>query len=115
MDYPIDRRHRNPVALPITLRDLAAPIFRQRRLASFVFIGILTGAALSALFVSRNYQAEMKILVNSDRADAVVSPNPTEAISAAPMPAVSEEDINSEVELLKSRDLVTSVVLKCGL
>ena len=115
MAYPTDRRRGNRAVLPITLRDLAAPIFRQRRLASFIFVGILAGAVVSALFVSRNYQAEMKILVNRDRSDPVISPNPTEANASAPMPAVSEEDINSEVELLKSRDLIESVVLKCGL
>ncbi|HEY6442161.1 MAG TPA: Wzz/FepE/Etk N-terminal domain-containing protein [Candidatus Acidoferrales bacterium] len=115
MAYPTDRRHGNSAVLPVTLRDLAAPIFRQRRLASFIFVGILAGAVVSALFVSRNYQAEMKILVNRDRTDPVVSPNPTETSASAPMPAVSEEDINSEVELLKSRDLIESVVLKCGL
>lgn len=115
MAYPTDRRHGNRAVLPITLRDLAAPVFRQRRLASFIFVGILAAAVVSALFVSRNYQAEMKILVNRERSDPVVSPNSTEANSSAPMAAVSEEDINSEVELLKSRDLIESVVLKCGL
>lgn len=115
MAYPTDRRHGNRAVLPITLRDLAAPVFRQRRLASFIFVGILAGAVVSALFVSRNYQAEMKILVNRERSDPVVSPNSTEANASAPMAAVSEEDINSEVELLKSRDLIESVVLKCGL
>lgn len=115
MDHPIDRRRGNRAVLPITLRDLVAPIFRQRRLASFIFIGILAGAVVSALFVSRNYQAEMKILVNRDRSDPVVSPNPTENNATAAIPAVSEQDINSEVELLKSRDLIESVVLKCGL
>ena len=115
MDHSIDQRRGNRAVLPITLRDLAAPIFRQRRLASFIFIGMLAGAVVSALFVSRNYQAEMKILVNRDRADPVVSPNPTEMNAAAPTPAVSEQDLNSEVELLKSRDLIESVVLTCGL
>jgi uncharacterized protein involved in exopolysaccharide biosynthesis len=105
----------NGVASPITLRDVAAPVFRQRRLASLIFIGILAGAAVSALFVSRKYEAEMKILVNRERADAVVTPNPNEANTLAAMPEVSEVDINSEVELLKSRDLLESVVLACGL
>jgi uncharacterized protein involved in exopolysaccharide biosynthesis len=115
MDHQTDQHRGNHAGLPITLRDLAAPVFRQRRLASFIFVGILAGAVVSALFIARNYQAEMKILVNRDRADPVVSPNPTSANAAAPIPAVSEEDINSEVELLKSRDLIESVVLRCGL
>lgn len=63
----------------------------------------------------RQYQAEMKILVNRDRVDSVVTPDPNAAVAVTPLPAVSEEDLNSEVELLKSRDLLEKVVLACGL
>jgi uncharacterized protein involved in exopolysaccharide biosynthesis len=96
-----------------TWRDMATPIFRQRRLASLIFLGVFCGAILTGLFVPRKYQAEMKILVNRDRADTVVTPDPS--VAAAPIPSVSEEDLNSEVELLTSRDLLEKVVLACGL
>jgi uncharacterized protein involved in exopolysaccharide biosynthesis len=101
--------------LPVTLRDLAAPVFRQRRLASLIFLGVFFGAVLSVLFLPRKFEAEMKILVNRDRVDTVVTPDPNAAEVVAPVPAVSEEDINSEVELLKSRDLLESVVAASGL
>lgn len=101
--------------LPLTLRDLAAPVFRQRRLALLIFLGVFFGAVLGGLFVPRKFEAEMKILVNRDRVDTVVTPNPNAAEVVAPVPAVSEEDINSEVELLKSRDLLESVVVASGL
>ncbi len=115
MDVPTYQANGNRAVLPVTLRDLVAPLFRQRRLASFIFAGILAGALLSALLLPRNYAAEMKILVNRDRVDPAVSPNPTQANAIAAMPAVSQEDINSEVELLKSRDLIENVVVQCGL
>jgi uncharacterized protein involved in exopolysaccharide biosynthesis len=102
-------------ALPLTFRDLAAPVFRQRRMASLIFLGVFVGAVLSAIVLPRNYEAEMKILVNRDRVDTVVTPDPNAAEVVAPVPAVSEEDINSEVELLKSRDLLESVVAASGL
>jgi uncharacterized protein involved in exopolysaccharide biosynthesis len=101
--------------LPLTLRDLAAPVFRQRRLASLIFLGVFFGAVLSALLLPKKFEAEMKILVNRDRVDSVVTPDPNAAEVVAPVPAVSEEDINSEVELLKSRDLLESVVVASGL
>ena len=100
--------------LPLTLRDLAAPVFRQRRLALLIFLGVFFGAVLGGLFVPRKFEAEMKILVNRDRVDTVVTPNPNAAEVVAPVPAVSEEDINSEVELLKSRDLLENVVVASG-
>jgi len=101
--------------LTTTLRDVVAPVFRQRRLATLIFLGIFTGAILTALLLPRKYEAEMKILVNRDRVDSVVTPNPAMPVPAEPVPVVSEEDLNSEVELLKSRDLLEKVALACGL
>lgn len=98
-----------------TLRDAVAPIFRQRRLATLVFLGILLGALASVLLMPRNYEAEMKILVNRDRVDAVVTPNEDGPVASEQLRGVTEEDINSEVELLKSRDMLEKVVLDCGL
>jgi uncharacterized protein involved in exopolysaccharide biosynthesis len=99
----------------ITLRDAVAPVFRHRRLALVIFLGIFFGAILAVLLLPRKYEAEMKLLMNRDRVDAVVTPNPDSPVGAQPAPAISEEDINSEVELLKSRDLLEQVVVACGL
>lgn len=96
-----------------TWRDMAMPIFRQRRIALLVFFGIFGGATLAAVLMPRKYRAEMKIFVNRDRAETVVSPGSNTAV--APMPAVSQEEMNSEVELLTSRSLLDQVVLACGL
>lgn len=96
-----------------TWRDMATPIFRQRRIALLIFCGIFGGSILAALFMPRKYQAEMKIFVNRDRAEAVVTPGLNTAV--APVPSVSQEDMNSEVQLLTSRDLLDKVVLSCGL
>jgi uncharacterized protein involved in exopolysaccharide biosynthesis len=98
-----------------SLRDAVAPIFRKRRLASLTFLGIFLGAVLTGLLVPRKYEAEMKILVNRDRVDAVVTPDPDGPVPAAPVATVSDEDMNSEVELLKSRDVLEKVALACGL
>lgn len=99
----------------ITLRDIAAPVFRRRRLAGAIFLGVFAGALLSTVVLPRGYEAEMKILVNRDRFDAAVTPDPNAAVPSAPAPSVSEEDLNSEVELLKSRDLLENVVNISGL
>jgi uncharacterized protein involved in exopolysaccharide biosynthesis len=102
-------------ARSLTMRDMAAPIFRRRRVVSLVFLGVFCGALLSAFLLPRRYEAEMKILVNRDRFDAAVTPDPSAAVAASPVPSITEEDLNSEVELLKSRDLLESVVLASGL
>jgi uncharacterized protein involved in exopolysaccharide biosynthesis len=96
-----------------TLRDVAAVFFRQKHLFAISFLVIATAGVLySALFPS--YKAEMKVLLRRGRIDAVVSPMPT------PSPAfehdeITEEELNSEVELLHDNDLLRQVVLETGL
>src|SRR5271170_1568704 len=93
-----------------TLRDIVMPLFRRRRLLILAFCGILLGAVVAAVFLSSRYEARMDILVNRDRMDPMVT---TEQFSqTAPVaPLVTEEEINSEVQLLQSGDLLKQVVL----
>jgi uncharacterized protein involved in exopolysaccharide biosynthesis len=94
----------------ITLRDVLAPLFRHKRLMIVSFLLIALLAVLAALAVSNSYEAHMEILVNRDRVDPVVT---TESASQLLIPAsaVTEEEINSEAELLRSRDVLEKVVL----
>lgn len=97
----------------VTLRDLLGVGFRQKRLIINAFVGIFSLVILLAFVLPRKYQAEMKILVRHERADNMVTPD-----SEQPMQMrtdVSEEELQSEAELLKSRDLLTKVVQDCGL
>jgi uncharacterized protein involved in exopolysaccharide biosynthesis len=95
-----------------TVRDLVAVIFRQRRLILTVFIGVVVLVFLSGMW-KRKYEAHMKILVLRQRIDAVVTAQPN--APAMTPPEVTEEDLNSEVELLRSDDLLRKVVLTTGL
>ncbi len=96
-----------------TLRDAASICFEHWRLILLVFCPILLGAVLSAFTTPRTYEAATEILVKRERVDPIVSPE-NEAAASLP-PAVTEEELNSEVELLKSRDLLENVVITCGL
>ncbi len=105
--------HQFSQALSPTLRDFLAIGFRRRRLIFLSFLGIFLGAALCALLLPKRYEAEMKILVKRERVDPMVTPEP----NAQPQLSLgqTEEQVNSEVELLKSRDLLEKVVIACGL
>ncbi len=96
-----------------TLRDLLTIAFRHRRIMMFSFFGVLCGAVLTAVLQSNQYDAAMKILVKRDRVDPIVTAEATASPQAAS--EVSEEELNSEVELLKGRDLLEKTVLACGL
>jgi len=93
-----------------TMRDILTPLFRRRRLLVLTFCGVFLGAIVAAFLLSSQYEASMEILVNRDRMDPVVT---TEQFSqTTPVaPALTEEEINSEVELLQSADLLEKVVL----
>ncbi len=93
-----------------TMRDILTPLFRRRRLLILTFCGVFLGAIVAAFLLSSQYEASMEVLINRDRMDPVVT---TEQISqTAPIaPALTEEEINSEVELLQSADLLEKVVL----
>lgn len=97
-----------------TLRDVLAPLFRHRRLVILSFSGVFLGGILAALFLANQYEGHMQILVKRERVDPVVTSEASpQTLQAAP--PVTEEEINSEVELLKSGDLLQKVVLATGL
>jgi uncharacterized protein involved in exopolysaccharide biosynthesis len=99
-------------ALPFQLKDLLAAGFRYKRTAVLCFCGILTGAILAAILQPAEYSASTKFLVGEGRVDPVVS---TEANVQSVVKQVSEEDLNSEIELLHSPDVLRQVVIACGL
>src|ERR1700678_3980194 len=109
-DLEIQRYTRQ--ALP-TSRDIVAVLFRQRWAMLTAFVVVVIAVVASGVWVPK-YEAKMKILVLRQRSDTIVT-------SSANAPAqfsgdqVSEEDLNSKVELLNSEDLLRKVVLTTGL
>jgi uncharacterized protein involved in exopolysaccharide biosynthesis len=93
-----------------TLRDLLAPLFRRKRLLLLTFFGVLLGSGLAAFVLSSIHDANMEILVNQERLEPLLTPESTVQTAGSPTP-VTDEAINSEVEILKSPDLLQEVVL----
>jgi uncharacterized protein involved in exopolysaccharide biosynthesis len=96
-----------------TLRDLLAVGFRQRRLIMHWFLGIFSIALLLALLLPKRYVAQMKILVRHERAESVVSAERESPVQWSTQ--VTEEELQSEAELIKSSDLLGRVVVACNL
>ncbi|MGH9540231.1 MAG: GumC family protein, partial [Terriglobales bacterium] len=105
---------RKPAMAPSpTMRDLFAVFFRQRRLGVSSFVAIFCGLVLYGIF-SPSYQAHMKVLVRRGRVDAPVTATP----SPSPMfqhDEITEEELNSQVELLNDDEILTKVVQASGL
>jgi uncharacterized protein involved in exopolysaccharide biosynthesis len=92
-----------------TLRDIVAVPFRHRLTILVAFGLIAIAVAVSGVW-SPAYDAHMKILVQRQRSDAIVTSSPNAPVQYSG-DEVSEEDLNSEVELITSDDLLRKVVL----
>ena len=95
-----------------TLRELAAILFRQSRCVLAAFVVVFAATLLYGVFSPR-YEAHFKVLLRHGRSDPVVSSQP--ARPDFTRPAVSEEELNSEVELPRDESLLRQVVVQAGL
>ena len=100
----------------LTVRDAASVWFRHKLLMAVTFLTIAVGTATWTLMAPNEYESRMKILVKNLRTDVPITPERTNgAYGATSDKDVSETQINSEIELLTSKDLLNQVVSDCGL
>jgi uncharacterized protein involved in exopolysaccharide biosynthesis len=95
-----------------TLRDLVGMAFRRRRVIVLAFAGLMVGSILAILILPPTYEAEMKILVQRERVDPLVSTEPNVNQSDRNL---TLDEITSEVELFQSRDSLEKTILDCRL
>src|ERR1051326_1231010 len=101
---------------PISLRDGASAVFRRRGLVLFIFMAVIAGTILVTLLLPNRYDSRMKILVKNQRVDVAITPEATSGLNSPTVDNdVSENQINSEIELLTSKDILTQVVNETGL
>ena len=93
-----------------TLRDLLAPFFRRKRLAFVIFAGMLLGSIGASIFAANYYEVTSQVMIERERQDPMVTTEQTNQPSQPPS-EVTPEEINSEIEILKSPDLLQEVVL----
>lgn len=83
-------------------------LFRRWRV--FVWTaGLVLAAAVLYLFAGARYEAEMKVLVRPGRADAPVSAQENAPLDLTRL-EITEEELNSEVELLQDESVLRRVV-----
>jgi len=86
--------------------------FRRGRIALICFSGFLLGTIAFAVLTPK-YRAETEILVKRERVDPVVSAEQTQPLTI--QADVQEEEMNSEVEIIRSDDVLRKVVTQTGL
>jgi uncharacterized protein involved in exopolysaccharide biosynthesis len=91
-----------------SMRNIVEAAFRHRRLWMFVAASVLAIALAYTAFRPREYRSEMDILVQNTRGDEQITPSRVNGMLT--INGVTEEQINSEIQLLESRGLANVVV-----
>jgi uncharacterized protein involved in exopolysaccharide biosynthesis len=96
-----------------SMRDLLAVFFRHRQLVLVSFLGMFFIVLLYGL-LAPSYEAHLKILVRRGRTDPTMTPTVTQT-ALFDRSELSEEELNSEVELLGDEEILRTVVRNAGL
>ncbi|MGD0988076.1 MAG: GumC family protein [Candidatus Sulfotelmatobacter sp.] len=96
-----------------TLRDLLAIGFRHKRAFLLCFAGILLGTLAAVLVLPSTYDSTAQIVVKRERVDPIVTPEKNDP--AQMVGAVTEEELNSEAQLIFSEDVLRKAVVTSGL
>lgn len=100
---------------PETLRELLGAVFRNMRALRVTFVLTFGAAILSVLLFGMKYEADTQILVKHRRADEVVSTDASSRDLENSTDVPTERELNTEISLLRSQDLLQSVVKDLGL
>jgi len=108
-----DRTNPGKESLPPTARELATVLFRQWKL--FVGVsGLIFLLSVIYAVAGTTHRAHLRVLVRRGRSDPPVTAQPISPPDFSRV-EVSEEELNSEVELLKDDDVLRRVVEANGL
>jgi uncharacterized protein involved in exopolysaccharide biosynthesis len=91
-----------------SMRQVVEAAFRHRRLWFLVAIMVFSAAVAYTLLRPRQYRSEMDILVQNTRGDEQITPNRVNGTIT--INEVTEEQINSEIQMLQSASLANMVV-----
>lgn len=91
-----------------SFRSIVTAAFRYHRLWLMIVGGIVAASVLYAFLAPREYHSEMDILVQNKRGDDQITPSRVNG--EITVNGVTEEQINSEIQLLISRGLANQVV-----
>jgi uncharacterized protein involved in exopolysaccharide biosynthesis len=97
----------------MSLVDLLRVLYSRKLILFGIIISLVGGGMIVTLLLPPTYESTMKILVARDRIDPQVTPN--EKNGDVLRSEFTEEEFNSELEILQSRAVIEGVVKQLGL
>ena len=99
-------------------RTLLTILFRRKRVFMLAFCAVLAPVVLAILVLPPSYESQTKILIERRRFDPVITSSVERqggGADTSQLQRLDEQDIDSEIDLLTSNDVLQQVVEKCGL
>src|SRR6185312_3726411 len=96
----------------LTTREVLSILFKERRKLLGAFLGLAVGVIAYSYLLTPYYDATGRLLVKTGREFQVRS-DPTQPVASVPS-TTKQEIVNSEIQILTSRDLVLAVVNRIG-
>lgn len=93
-------------SMTLSFRSGVESFFRQKQLFVFVAIGVIVATVVLTLLMHRQYVSEMKFLVQNARQNVVLTPERTNGNFVN---EITETQVNSEIEILRSHDVMDPV------
>jgi len=105
--------HHPPPRHAFSLRRALVVLFSRGRLIAVVVAAVVLATLAGIVFLPAHYRSEAKLMVRLGRESVVIDPTARIGQAAVPMEG-RDKEINSEIELLKSRRLSETVVSQIG-
>ena len=96
----------------LSLLTIAEACFRHRRRLLLVAGLTIAVTLVAAFLLPKRYEANMQLVVLNAREDSVISPDAGELIR--PQAQITDSDVNSQAELLRSRDVLNEALDQLG-
>ena len=99
----------------LSAREACRILFRHKGKMLLFFCSVVGLLLVTLLFYPRTYLSEARVLVRIGKENASLDPTATLSQTVGPLEASRESEINSELEILRSRALLQDVVDRIGL
>jgi uncharacterized protein involved in exopolysaccharide biosynthesis len=98
-------------------RILVAILFRRRRVILTTLLAVFLPIAIAVLLLPGDYVSETKVLVQRLRFDPAISANsaPDDSAARESMGRMQEQDVDSEIDLMQSEDLLRQAAVQSDL
>lgn len=90
------------------VKQIAQTIWRRKFLIAAIILLVVVSGMFATIMVTPKFEATMSILVSRDRIDPQI--NPSDKNPEITQTTISDEEFNSELELIKSGEVIAGVV-----